>query len=316
MRAGLAITLCCALGGLLPAPALAAASCGPRLIDSAPLEFAGGHYLVRVRINGRDIGFIVDTGAQRTVVTSALVDRLDLPRDNSHWSINVGANGRGNADQDAIVSKLAIGKLEVSDLRAVIVGQDRMAQTFDGILGADILLKGDVQIDFPDRRISFYEPARCGTNATTWKPPYLSMPVKRSEDSGRILLRVVLDGHPLTAILDTGSTQSVAARDAILQSGVSQALLDGGRAGAQIDANGMRRPTQSVTFATVDIGRDGFKNVPVTVANSHFGEADMLVGLDYLHSRAVWLSADGGRMFVQQPSRATPSLRMSEAAGP
>jgi len=288
--------------------ASAAETCKFKLIDSVPLTISKGHYFVHSRINGSDVDLLVDTGSQKTLVTAALVDKLNLPPDRRHWSRVAGAGGAGNPNYDVIISELLIGKLKLSDIRAAIDGEDLSTPDFQGILGADVILRGDVQIDFPNRLISFFEPSSCSGKPVAWQSPYLSDPATVSDRSGRLLFSLSLDGHPVRAVFDTGAALTVVARSA--------ALAAGGGAKASpprtlIDVNGRRSALQRINFAAVQIGTEGFHNVPVNVADLDFGEADALVGLDYLQKRVVWLSPARGRIFVLQPSHAVPVLRTS-----
>jgi clan AA aspartic protease (TIGR02281 family) len=290
-------------------PVMAAPVCNPQVIDSVPLATANHHYIVHARINGTDVPMILDTGAQLTTVTAALVDRLNLPYDRRHMSVMVTAGGRGNPNYDVILSNLTVGKLSVSDVRAMIDGEDLTTPDFAGILGADVLFGSDVEIDFPNRMITFYRPSACHGRPADWGAHYITNEVQHSEKSGRILLRAVLNGHPLTALLDTGAVNTVVARRAVEATGIVPA---NDNAGFSLDANGIRTPVHTARFDTVQIGSELFRNVPMPVSNNGFGEADMLVGLDYLQRRVIWLPADGGRIFIERPGEAVPALRLQE----
>jgi predicted aspartyl protease len=149
---------------------------------------------------------------------------------------------------------------------------------------------------------------------TELKLPYLSMPAERSDVTGRMLMHVALNGHPINAVLDTGSTQTIVTREAALKSGAAATQLESGKAMPNTDANGIGPSTHQVSFATVDIGRERFHNIKMNVANARFGEVDALVGLDYLRRRVVRLSAARGRIYILQPSHVIPPLRMSQTA--
>ena len=75
MRQILLLMLCCLLG----APAQAACRVEPRGV--VPLDLADGHILVTVQVNDVPATFVLDTGAERTLMGEDVVRRLGLERD-------------------------------------------------------------------------------------------------------------------------------------------------------------------------------------------------------------------------------------------
>lgn len=300
---------CGVLAGLfLSGPALAA--CQPKVIDSVPLKLIGSHYFIDAGLNGTGVKMVVDTGSQNTVVTSALVDRANLPRQADRYAYILAVGGIGNPDGIAIIPDLRIGKFAAADIAAQIDGQDVSASMFDAIIGADVLFKNDVEIDFPNRKLTFYAPSACHPALADALP----VAARRSDVSGRFLLGVALNGHPLRAILDTGAGGTVVTRDAALSAGVSATMLDKGPFGRALDANGASTPGHKFTFATLDIGRERFHDATLPVIDANLGEADMLVGVDYFAGRTILIS--GGRLYISHSTPAVPALRTSQADTP
>jgi len=291
---------------ILPLSAAAATLCRSELIDSVPLEIVHGQYRVQVKINGSPVNLIVDTGSQVTVLTSAIVDHLGLPFDESRWSTLAGVAGNGNPNHPAKVDTLSVGKLSVSDFDVQI--ESDSAQGFDGILGADVLLKGDIQIDFPDKLISFYAPTTCRSPTIGWTTLYLPMPAQISSRSGRIILPVALNGHLIKAVLDTGASQTIVTDSAVRETGTTANFVAGVY---HTDANGVHSAAYRTPPVSLQIGEERFSNMPVGVEKVDLGEVDMLLGLDYLQTRTLWISPNRSKIFVMQPRQAAPILRTS-----
>ena len=78
----------------------------------------------------------------------------------------------------------------------------------DGLLGADILLAFDLDLDLPAQRITFYRARpECPDAAPPWKEPYLDIAgVTARRD--RLLVPFELDGARGQAVLDTGAQVS------------------------------------------------------------------------------------------------------------
>ena len=82
-------------------PIRARADCLVQQKATVSLSVSGGTIIAPVEVNGITASFILDTGAQRSVVTEAAVARLDLARDQwvgTTMSGIGGVNSRANAD--------------------------------------------------------------------------------------------------------------------------------------------------------------------------------------------------------------------------
>jgi hypothetical protein len=104
-----------------------------------PLEVRGNMLFVRAKIDGEPVTLLVDTGAERTVLTEAAVDRLHLPRDLQHATRTIGI-GSAIATWDArLPNGLVLGDTHFP-VDSVSVGRFGIEQqgggSADGLLGA------------------------------------------------------------------------------------------------------------------------------------------------------------------------------------
>ena len=76
------------------------AACRVVRLARVPLDARGDMLFVHARIDGEPIKLLVDTGAERTLLTEATVDRLHLPRDFQHTTRTFGI-GSPTATWDA-----------------------------------------------------------------------------------------------------------------------------------------------------------------------------------------------------------------------
>jgi len=82
---------------------------------------AGGHFAVDARVDGRRLGFMVDTGASQVTIRASDAARLGLhPRERDYTVKISTANGEGRA---AVVElrMIEVGDITVRDLRALVV---------------------------------------------------------------------------------------------------------------------------------------------------------------------------------------------------
>ena len=123
-----------------------------------PFELDGKRnaILVKVKVNGRNCIFLVDTGASHTIVshTALGVSRVELKR--ARFKRGPGVAGEATWEE---VRSLRLGQSRWHDRRIVVMNLDHVSQVFgrriDGLLGQDLLMEFDlVQIDYKTRRIS------------------------------------------------------------------------------------------------------------------------------------------------------------------
>lgn len=100
-----------------------------------------GHYLAKGEINGREVTFLLDTGATFVAIPARVADRLGLPR-GRRVTVNT-ANGTADSFTTSI-DTLQLGAIRLHDVNAGIV---------PGMGGEEILLGMSAlrQLDFTQR---------------------------------------------------------------------------------------------------------------------------------------------------------------------
>ncbi len=102
-----------------PAVAAAPAAAGPRSVSIG--RDHRGHFQANGRVDGRQVSFMVDTGASVIALTERDADRLGIrPSRNSFTSAVSTANGVVRA-APVMLNSVDIGGLVVRDVRALVV---------------------------------------------------------------------------------------------------------------------------------------------------------------------------------------------------
>ena len=118
------------------APAAPATSSNYRTV-TIPRD-SRGHFQVDGRVDGRRIGFMVDTGASTIALTASDAKRLGIHPSASEFTVNVRtANGTVRA-APASLSKVEVGGLVVRDVRALVVPDNALSEN---LLGLSFLTK-------------------------------------------------------------------------------------------------------------------------------------------------------------------------------
>ncbi len=272
-------------------------NCDLVVVTRIPLEVHNRLLLVPAGIDGKWITLLVDTGAERTVLSADVVERLGLARDEKTITRSTGVGGTYTAN-DAIIPGLVLGGVRFPVTR-VSVGQFRFGPglTADGLLGSDILLAFDLDIDLPDRKLTLYRPRLCPDVQPPWNEPFERVPgVKALRD--RLLIPLELDGVSGMGILDTGAQATTI--------GVSMASRLGLTAGAMtndpvVEHHGAGPGSQDARlhrFGLLQIGSAVAHDPILSVLPIDAGVGDALVGEDFIDGRRIWLSFSNREVFI------------------
>jgi hypothetical protein len=110
--------------------------------------------------------------------------------------------------QYAILPILIVGGMRFESVRAFIDPTPHADTRLGGSLGADLLLRTDVEFDFAQRKVNFFSQDHCPGQVIYWKASAAAAVPMRIERFGYPILSVTLDGHAYNALLDTGSTDT------------------------------------------------------------------------------------------------------------
>jgi hypothetical protein len=290
------------------APA-AQAACSVNEQAIVALRDDGGAITLPVEVNGITATFILDTGAQRSVVSEAAVQRLALARD--QW-VGTTMRGLGGIDRrpNADPRSLSLGgvplvrrtlnhdtSLTVADLPHSTVGN----QIIDGLLGRDFLSQFDLDLDVPAHHVTLYRVSDCSGRFLPWSGDYAAVPITFPTEQA-IVVPVTLDGKPLRALLDTGAGTSLLGAPGIHKMGLDLTNLAADPSG-QISGLGSRVLTvHRHRFGTLTVGNQSIASPQLWVEPVRLSPiVDMLLGADWLASRRVWISFATQQLFVAEP---------------
>lgn len=287
-------------------PVGARAACVVDEKTSVPLNITHAAITVPVEANGIVATFILDTGAQRSVVSQEAVQRLGLARDEWVGTTMSGVGGvqsRPNADPRSLsLGGVPLVRRTLSHDNSLTVGILPRTQVgslvIDGLLGRDFLSLFDLDLDMPDRRLTLYQVHDCVGRFLPWKGDYAAIPVTVPTDEA-LVLPVTLDDTPLRALLDSGASSSLVAAPGKFRLGLQPASLQNDPAD-QVSGLGPHIVTMHRhTFRSLRVGNQTIDHPVIWVAPVQLRPiVDMLLGADWLADRRVWLSFSTRQMFV------------------
>jgi predicted aspartyl protease len=269
-----------------------------------PLAFHGITPIVPARINGHPVIIGIDTGSSATVLTPEAAEHFHLPRDPHHTSITRGTGGATEASNVFLDSFGFGGASELMKTVAVVsIGGPKRDAGMAGLIGTDVLSDYDIEFRFPDHRLILYRVNHCQKIAPPWEGRYAAVPVTIS-DTRRFLVPVELNGHPVMAILDSGASGTQLSRSAAARIGVTEAMLSQDPERQRFGVGQMTYKSSIHGFEQMRIGNEIFHGAHISIADIPLGEADMLIGEDYIHTRRFWLSYATKTLFIQSQRNA------------
>jgi len=263
-----------------------AAQTGTRLPDQQAAETLG--YLpdttarMTVAVNiGRQgpYRFVVDTGAERTVISRELARELDL---SPGRTATVHSMTEVSRIATVVIPGLRIGSRTVNDIHAPALARANLGAS--GMLGVDSLQRQRVVFDFGRQEMTISPSAR---REEIW--PAGDIVVTGRRHFGRlVLVDAAVDGQRVWVIVDSGSQISIA------NSALRNALQRRGRLGAThpvelMSITGGRLTAEYTVARRIQIGGVNIVRLPIAFADVHpfrqlqlMDRPALLLGMDAL----------------------------------
>ncbi|MBO9518102.1 MAG: aspartyl protease family protein [Porphyrobacter sp.] len=208
---------------------------------------------VTIGVNG-PFQFMIDTGAQATVVSSDLANRLQL-FDREPATL-VGMASRRQVETTPIAD-VRLGSRNFYIQNAPVIEGEHIGGA-DGILGLDSLQNQRVTIDFIKKEMSVADAEQLGGNRG------FEIIVKARSKLGQLIITSArLDGIPVAIVIDTGAQGSIG-------NPALEARMRGRHLGETelTDINGVTLGGTIRVAKELDLGRARLNNLPIMFADS------------------------------------------------
>jgi predicted aspartyl protease len=274
--------------------------CGTIRLAETSVAILGNQPIVRVFANSTAVLLLLDTGAETTVLTPGAAQRIG----GQHARVELRSQMHGITGEipagELELRNLTIGALEMPR-RKVRVGPieivNALSGPLDGVLGADILHSFDIDLDLPERRMILYQGQSCASASPAWAQPYARIAAGRSP-SNRLFFPVQLDGRRISALFDSGAQFSVLSTRTALALGVNEAVMARDPSVAVLGADGQQLRAHAHRFFRLELDGEVIRNVEIDVTEISLDEADLMLGIDLLVSRRVWISYGSQQLFL------------------
>lgn len=309
MRLGIAL-----IGIAFFALPLRAQEAAPAAAGSAETVLASGlgqeRMTVPVMIAGSGpYHFVIDTGAERTVISRELAAALGLAPGRV---VRLTAITRASRVSTVIIPSLSVSPIASGPIEAPALDGDNLGAP--GMLGLDALQGHALAIDFVAPRMTLRRSSKRGRAAAADE-----IIVRAKSRYGQLILTGArYRGRRIKVVLDTGSAVSLG------NSAFRDRIGGRGRGGSKVsllDVTGGALVADYLPVGRIEVGGIGFDNLPIAIADAapfrHFGLANtpaLLLGMDALRLfRRVEIDfANREVRFTGPGARARPPL----ATGP
>ncbi|HVP89491.1 MAG TPA: aspartyl protease family protein [Casimicrobiaceae bacterium] len=325
-KRALPISLLAIAGALAIATGIAAAEppCHLDRIAEWPTRTERNQLLVDGAVNGQPVIVKLDTGATRTIILRPAALKLGLTLHQTRSRL-YGVGGEADLEL-AWVDELAIGEIRRQSWRLLVAGGRDRDEGIAVLLGEDFFEKFDVEFDLAHNAVRLYHPVACSDRSLVyWASGGVSEVEMEAVDGGRpqIVLSVKVNGHSVSALLDSGTQSSLLNLSDAAAAGITPetaGVVPVGKVG------GLGRKSVTTwlgTFQSVSIGNeivrdaalpfaDLYKDATYTPRGSFIPRRaetlqPMLLGADFLrahrvlvlHSqRKIYFTYAGGRVFT------------------
>lgn len=280
-----------------------------------------------VMLNGKGpFEFVVDTGANRTVVSTELATQLELP---AAGTAEVHGIAGTEASAMATLARLAVGRVETLRLKTPLLTRSRLGA--DGLLGVDVLRNRRLAIDFRRNTITIYRANAANLGLTLGArdsrlnqtghsadgTDYTVVPA-RMRFGQLIVVDADLGGIPVVAFLDSGSQNTVGNLQLYGKLKARPDLLSVRPLNVQLtSATGQTANGELSTVPTLRLGGLGIADLSAVFADLHIFRlwdlADrpaILIGIDVMrHFEAIELDYGLRRVLLRTPAGAIQRVR-------
>lgn len=276
-------------------PALAADNCHLQRYFDLPMTIdEAGLVTVPFDVGGEQLNLMIDTGGVFSMVTDRTAARLKLRPQMMHfqWMTMFG----GRKLDHFVEAPVTIGSQVVPNRPFVLIPDDALPVSDDGILSTDILAIFDVDFDFAASKVGLFAPHPCEGNAVYWPHDDLAVIPFKLDEGRHLKVKVLVDGKEVNAIIDTGSSRSVMS----LESAVDLFKLDA----KALAANHNRYEFKTLQLNGVTVNNPNIVLVPDDKSKvmGGFREPEMLLGIGVLRQLHLLIAFKERAIYVTPAS--------------
>ena len=277
------------------------------------VSLTGSGLTVEASINGQPVRLILDTGSEETILYRGAAERLGLKWTSGGQATLYGVGGSTTLGE-ARLKDFSVAGATIHNFSIPVAGQihDPSAQ---GVLGARFLLQADMEFDLAHGKVRFLKPKDCsGDQVVYWGRSYAMTPMLEGHDRKAIQVRVLINGRPVRALMDSGadlSTLTSTAAERVGGKAASPGLMPGQDAEGFA---GVRLTSRAKIFPSFSFGDETIKNARIEIADMFTADEEvpigsmapqavidfpeMLLGADFFRSHRIYVAMSQKKVYA------------------
>jgi hypothetical protein len=299
----------------------------PELVNSVPMQKVNGGNVMSVAaaIDGSPETLLIDIGREGTQLWESQANKLHLGNQRGgHFDF-----GGRFSERSARIESFKLGNMEGGGFHvAVTPDPDTSPAPYDGIIGNDVMMRYDVDLDFAHQKLNFFAPEQCEGAGVYWSPSTISsVPIvaysglEYADRSplprlGITYVPVTLDGKTIIALLDTRADKT------FLNPDVAEKLFGltpDGMEPTSVDDGGTLIKAGTHVFKSLSFGGLTAGNVHVAIPLDVMSQStkifhatkiiqdrfpiheimpDMVIGMDILRHSHLYVAYNSDRVYV------------------
>ena len=255
--------------------------------------------IVTLSANAHPVTLLLDTGAERTVLTPAIAERIGALPPPVTFQRRVQGIAGAVSSHEVELNSFTAGGVPIAWRRvlvAPITPPSMLSMPLDGVLGADVLSGFDVDLNLPHQRMTLYQRQSCPLGPP-WQGAFAQISAGLSRGD-RLFFPVQLDRRKLSAIIDTGAQSTILSQTAAKTLGVGEQTLTRDRSTTTRGMTAGELSSHIHQFSQLVVGSEKIENPQLVVTDVTIPDADIVLAIDFLRSRRVWLSFASFQIFL------------------
>ena len=297
---------------LLAAPSRAEENCSLVKIASFAMRMDdAGFVTIPLKIGGREVRMLVDTGGVYTGISQSVAEELGLDIHYLNTSFHTVMYGGKVIDHYVNAPNVEYGPFVQPRNQFVVMPKGSLPSGADGLLAPDILRGFDVDFDFAGGVLNLFSPDHCPGRVVYWTQSPVAVLNLNSDESfmprtktgeipgttpeglRHVKVWMKLDDQDVEALIDTGASNTTFSLErAQRMFGFDKSAPDLKEVGERVYSY----PFKSLTISGLQIGNPRIALIPDK--DSTFYGGPMLLGMNVLHRLHLYLSYKEGKLYI------------------
>lgn len=256
----------------------------------------------RMSSNDRQIVVLVDTGSPRSLINKKSADALNAQHVRAAEREIMDFSGNKQSVDLRMLPSLRVGDHEFGPFRFLTVADGLSVEnhTFDAILGMDITKGLDIELDLDGSIMILSRPGTCASNSSS-KSVYIPF---TPLDDVRFQIDIKVNGITLTAMIDTGATDTLVIESGSQLLGFNEQVLSFDR---DVLLSGISNKSvisgKEHEINRLEIGPFLVKNKTLVVSRTAQASFDVILGFDVLSKFNMCLSRTAQGIWFESRDR-------------